>query len=317
MGPINGINLDRVNYFSLEEYIDRIHLCKDTLYHVERTSKEFESYIKFLSNYNDDIILDHLVDSFTNEVQYSNMVERHLIRPEDINKDNVFFDSLSMSHNRIKQLHSFVQKDEESFSYDYRENEARVSYFDDNGEEHIFWYGAEAKDIKRFMDDFINIYKAKGLQIIDISPFLKAALCHLLFVRIHPFGDGNGRTARLIYDMKFTEMINKLYSTNLKISPLHLSMSIYLNQPTYAKKINNIYFDVKHDCNDEINNFFDFILNMTDDQIHYMMTDESKNKLDQLVKFYVASNDYENNQTIGKKKEKKKANKMKIKELLH
>ena len=305
MGPKNGINLDRVNYFSLEEYIDRIHLCKDTLYHVDDTSKEFEKYIKFLSNYPDEAILDHLIDSFTVEMQYSNLVERHLIRPEEINKNNVFFDSLAMNHSRIKQLHKFVQEDEDNFKYDYRDNEARVSYFDDNGKEHIFWYGAEPQDIKKFMDDFINYYKSKGLQMMDISPFLKAALCHLLFVRIHPFGDGNGRTARLIYDMKFTEMINKLYGTNLKISPLHLSMSIYLNQATYVNKLDSIYFDVKHDCNDEINGFFDFILNMTDEQMHYMMTDESKMRLDQLSTFYSDENI------------QKETDKMKIKKLLH
>ena len=309
MGPINGINLDRVKYFNLEEYIDKIHLCKDTLYHVEDTSKEFEQYIKFLSNYPDEAILDHLIDSFRNEVQYSNLVERHLVRPEDISKENVFFDSLAMNHNRIKQLHKFVQEDEENYSYDYRENEARVSYFDDLGKEHIFWYGAEPEDIKKFMDDFINYYKSKGLQMKDISPFLKASLCHLLFVRIHPFGDGNGRTARLIYDMKFTEMINKLYGTNLKISPLHLSMSIYLNQHTYVNKIDNIYFDTKHDCNKEINNFFDFMLNMTDEQMHYMTSDESKMKLDELAYYHLGLKQDEYNQ--------EKANGMKIKKLLH
>ena len=280
MGPLNGVNLERVKYFNLEEYISRIHLCKDTLYHVESTSNEFEKYIKFLSNYNYATILNHLIDSFKHEIQFSNLVERHLVRPEDVNQNNVYFDSLSMSHNRIKQLHSFVQDGEENFRYDYRDTEARVSYYDNSGNEHIFWYGAEPEDIKKFVDDFINIYKAKGVKLLDSSPFLKAALCHLLFVRIHPFTDGNGRTARLIYDMKFTEMINKLYGTNLKISPLHLSMSIYLNHPTYVRKIDDIYFDVKHDCNHEINRFFDFLLNMTDEQIHYMMTDESKRKLD-------------------------------------
>lgn len=312
MGPINGINLSRVHYFSLEEYIDKIHLCRNTLYHVEETSKEFEKYIKFLSNYKDSIILDHLIDSFTNEVQYSNMVERHLVKPESINQNNVFFDSLSMSHNRIKQLHSFVQEDEDNFSYDYRKDEARVSYYDDKGNEHIFWYGAEPEDIKRFMDDYINIYKSKGLQMLDISPFLKAALCHLLFVRIHPFGDGNGRTARLIYDMKFTEMINKLYGTNLKISPLHISMSIYLNQPTYVKKINDIYFDTEHDSNEEINRFFDFLLNMTDDQIHYMTSDESKSKLDNLARFYQGQEE-----EVIQDRGFTKGNKMKLKRLVN
>lgn len=287
MGPINGINLQRVKYFSLEEYIGKIHLCKETLYHVESTSNEFERYIKFLSGYNYATIIDYLIDSFKLEMQYSNMVEKHLIRPEDISENNVFFDSLAMNHSRIKQLHSFVQEDEDNFNYDYRDDEARVSYFDDKGEEHIFWYGAEPEDIKRFMDDYISIYKSNGIKLLDRDPFLKAALCHLLFVRIHPFGDGNGRTARLIHDMKFTKMINSIYNTNLKISPLHLSMSLYLNQPTYARKINDIYFDMEHDSNQEINNFFDFMLNMTDEQIHYMMTDQSKWKLDELARYNV------------------------------
>lgn len=283
MGPINGVNLERVKYFNIEEYIDRITLSSDVLYHVEDTSKAFEEYIKFLSNYPDTVILDHMINSFRNEIEYSNRVERHLVRPEDIQENNVFFDSLSMSHQRIKQLHQFVQEDQDNFKFDYREGEARVSYYDEQGKEHIYWYGAEAEDIKKFMDDYIKFYKSKGLQMIDISPFLKAALCNLIFIRIHPFGDGNGRTSRLLYDMKFTEMINRLYGTNLKISPLHLSMSIYLNQPTYVKKIDNIYFDVEHDCNDEINKFFDFLLNMTDEQLYYMTSERSKKELDRLL----------------------------------
>ena len=284
MGPKDGINLDRVKYFNLEEYVDRINISSDVLYHVEETSKAFEEYIKFLSNYPETVILDHLIDSFKKEVEYSNIMEKHYILPEDINNNSVFFDSLSISHQRIKQLHEFAHSSNPNFRFDYREREARRSWIDKNtGEEHIYWYGAEPEDIKKFMDDYIKFYKTKGMQMIDISPFLKAALCHLLFVRIHPFNDGNSRTSRLLYDMKFTEMINKLYGTNLKISPLHLSMSIYVNQLTYARKIRDIYFDVEHDCNDEINRFIDFLLNMTDEQLHYMMTDESKEALDRLL----------------------------------
>ena len=50
MGPLNGVNLERVKYFNIEEYIDRIKLSSDVLYHVEDTSKAFEEYIKFLSS---------------------------------------------------------------------------------------------------------------------------------------------------------------------------------------------------------------------------------------------------------------------------
>lgn len=312
MGPTNGFNPEKVNYFSLDEYIDRIKLTDNIMRHVEDTSISFQNYIKFLSNYPETVILDHLINSFKDEMLYSNKVEKHLINPEEIKNKNVYFDSLTISHHRIKELHQFVSSDQPNYKFDYRDSSAWVSYFDKSGVEHIFWHAAEPEDIEAFMNDFIKIYKIKGLQGIISNPFLKSALCHLLFLRIHPFNDGNGRTARLIYDMKFTEMINRLYGTNLKISPLHLSMSIYLNQITYVKKIDNIYFDIKHDCNDEINQFFDFILNITDEQINFMTTDESKRKLDELL---IAFENASSADVVEEEIEKEASN-MKIKKLV-
>ena len=91
---------------------------------------------------------------------------------------------------------------------------------------------------------------------------------HLLFVRIHPYVDGNSRTARLLHNSKFTEGINDIYGTKLKISPLNLSRSIYLNKFSYLNILNSIYFDLEHDSNDAINAWFNMMLNMTDEQIY-------------------------------------------------
>jgi len=70
-----------------------------------------------------------------------------------------------------------------------------------------------------------------------------------------------------IHNLKFTETINKIYGMKLKISPLNLSESILINKITYIKKIDNIYFDVKNDTNDAINDWFNYILFMADEQI--------------------------------------------------
>ena len=69
------------------------------------------------------------------------------------------------------------------------------------------------------MNDFIRVYKQGGTSSIYSNPFLASSLIHLLFLRIHPYTDGNGRTARILHNIKFTEMINKLYGTRLKLSP--------------------------------------------------------------------------------------------------
>lgn len=268
MGPANGINLERVPYFPLEEYISRIKLSDDILYHVEETGEQFNEYINKLKQYSNMDIIKFLINSFSNEIVESNKIENHIISPIEINRENIFMNSMHMSNKRIKELHKFVTRSETLD--DYRTDDARVSYFDNDGMEHIFWYGANPEDIKKFMDDFINIYQNRSMSAIDMNPFIKSALIHLLFVRIHPFGDGNGRTARIIHTIKLTQMINKIYGCNFKISPLHLSQSILLNKPTYLKRINNIYFDSEHDSNNEINKYLDFMLDMVDEQLYFM-----------------------------------------------
>ena len=128
------------------------------------------------------------------------------------------------------------------------------------------------------MTDFIKIYKKNDISILMNNPFLKSALIHLLFIRIHPYLDGNGRTARLLHNSKFTDSINRIYGTKLKISPLNLSRSIALNKISYTKAINQIYFDLEHDSNAAINNYFNMMLNMADEQIYF--SSEELDKID-------------------------------------
>lgn len=268
MGPKNGINLEKVSYFSMEEYIDKIKLETSLLQHLDETSKEFDNYLKKLASYGNYSMIQYWIDSLAKEIQYSQEIEnQHIILPNELEKSGVFFDTLQISHNRIKKLHQFVTKSETPT--DYRKGEIKVSRLTQGMEEEIFWYGVQPEDLKQFLNDFIKIYKNSSLAFINSNPFLKSALMHLLFVRIHPFTDGNGRTARMIHNIKFTESINKIYGMNLKICPLNLSLSILVNKPTYAKRINNIYFDLEHDCNEELNLWFDFVLNMIDEQIYY------------------------------------------------
>lgn len=269
MGPTNGINLAKVKYFSIEEYVNKIKLTDNLLNHMEETNKEFDKYLQKLAQYDDETIIYYWIISLEKEITYSNLIEKHYIDAKTLLDNDVFFDNFQMSHSRIKRLHQIaIDKKFDSEPECYRKKEARVSRITQSKMEEIFWYGAEPEDLKPFMDDFIKFYKANSLSSINNNPFLKSALAHLIFVRIHPFSDGNGRTARMIHNIKFTEAINKIYGTNLRLCPLNLSQSILINQPTYAKRINNIYFDLEHDCNQEINQWFDFILNMVDEQLY-------------------------------------------------
>ena len=150
MSPINGCNPIKPTYFSLEEYVNKIELSDNVRYHIEETSEEFDKYIKILTSFDEATILYFLIFSFEKEMEDSNLIENHIINPKEINEKNVFFDSLTISHKRIKDLHQFVT--DNKLEYDYRKDEVRVSYIDKkNNQEKIYWYGVNQEDIKQFI----------------------------------------------------------------------------------------------------------------------------------------------------------------------
>ncbi len=70
-----------------------------------------------------------------------------------------------------------------------------------------------------------------------------------------------------------------------------------LNQYTYVNRINDIYFDLEHDSNHEINRWFDFVLNMVDEQLYY-----GKEKIPRFKK--LVPDIFENNPKIGEEVKK-------------
>ena len=61
MPIIDGMNEDYIEYFSLEEYINRIKLLPRVLEHLEETNKEFDSYMNKLSKYDEEYIINYWI----------------------------------------------------------------------------------------------------------------------------------------------------------------------------------------------------------------------------------------------------------------
>lgn len=268
-GLYGKMNAERIKYFNIYDLVKGFKLNSDSLEHLQDVSFKFDEYMKNLTAFNNRAILRFLIESFNSEIYVSNLIEDHLIKPQDISESDSFFDSLSISHKRIKDLHKELTK--EHMEYEYRDEEAWVHSVR-NGIETIYWYAVEPEDIKKFMNDFITFYRNKSTNLVDSSLFIKTSLVHLLFMRIHPFKDGNGRTSRILHDMKFVEMVNKVYGYNLRISPLHLSQGIWRNRNEYYKRINALSFDLNHveENNEALNNWIQFILNMYEEELNFM-----------------------------------------------
>lgn len=65
------------------------------------------------------------------------------------------------------------------------------------GHEKIHFEAPKAERLASEMSKFVEWFNAPSAA----DPVLKAGIAHFWFVTIHPFGDGNGRTARAIADM--------------------------------------------------------------------------------------------------------------------
>ncbi len=80
------------------------------------------------------------------------------------------------------------------------------------------------EDIVNLMREFVEWINSE--EVVHLNPFIRASLSHYYFCVIHPFWDGNGRTARLMEAIL-------LQSSNIKYVPRELSNYYYRNVDEY------------------------------------------------------------------------------------
>lgn len=80
------------------------------------------------------------------------------------------------------------------------------------------------KDIQILMAEYIKWFNSKNIQAL--TPVVRSTLAHYYLSLIHPFGDGNGRTARIIE-------ATVLRASGIKYLPTMLSNYYYKNMDEY------------------------------------------------------------------------------------
>ncbi len=112
-----------------------------------------------------------------------------------------------LTENFIRELHSLILK--ESYEVDAITSEKKLTKKKVNVGEYkslpnhvktktgeMFWF-ASPEETPAKMNDLINWYR-ESLDDKNKNPILIASEFHYRFIRIHPFDDGNGRTARIL-----------------------------------------------------------------------------------------------------------------------
>lgn len=124
----------------------------------------------------------------------------------------------------IRELHKIITSDvpdENNVPGRYRNGLVHVG---DKAHGGVYTPPKIIEDIQNLMKEFVEWMNSD--EILHLNPFIRASLSHYYFCVIHPFWDGNGRTARLL------EAII-LQSSNIKYVPRELSNYYYRNVDEY------------------------------------------------------------------------------------
>ncbi|MCB2192837.1 MAG: Fic family protein [Deltaproteobacteria bacterium] len=133
-------------------------------------------------------------------------------------------DDFRVSEKLIKSLHKTITEGIEHPTNTpgvYREHSVKVGNREHGG---VYTPPKIRPDIEKLMGEFISWINSEDL--LNEEPLVRAALAHFHFAAIHPFADGNGRTARLLESVI-------LRADGMRYVPTMLSNYYYNHVDTY------------------------------------------------------------------------------------
>ena len=162
----------------------------------------------------------------------------------------------------LKRIHAIMTKYLVDESGCFRHGEEGVV----NGEQCIFM-APPARLVPQLIDElFAWMNRVQG----EVHPLILASVFHYEFVFIHPFGDGNGRMARL-----WQTALLANWEEFFKYMPIE----------SMIKKNQNEYYKAIYNCNNAGNSteFIEFMLKMINDTIDEMMNSKEMQDKSQLL----------------------------------
>ena len=279
---------DGISYFNVFKLLSNLEIDNSVLEHLAEVENSFDAYLKKVFSYGKEDAMTFLTLELYNELLYSNQIEEaKILPPSDILRYNLVSIGKYLTNKKICQIQEIFL---ENVIMPYPKGEYRTVpvFINHNGD--IIYYAPNANAVPDFMADFIKFYNKINDNLINNNPFIKASLIHLLFVKIHPFVDGNGRVARILHNIKFTDLVNQNYavdlskSLDLKLAPVNISYSIFNNRQSYYDKLGKIDFNENSNCNFEINRWIDFLLYMYEEQLFYYQNSSKIKNLNDTLK---------------------------------
>lgn len=132
----------------------------------------------------------------------------------------------------------------------FRKNKKEQNYLHDGLK--IYFYPPAPRQVSKFMDNWEQYAKRE-----DVDCLLQLAVMQAQFENIHPFMDGNGRTARILIPLS-------LYKSKVISLPMfYISTQLYKHQQSYYQKLTGIREE------DNWNSWVEFLLGEIASQATY------------------------------------------------
>lgn len=264
--------------------VKNLKIYDNTLFHLEDTKEKYKEYIDKLLTLDAKKLKYFLLNLKNREIinnQEAELEESFLLelfkltqRKDSIDITMKHFEDNSLDKIELQKIHRVVIKgstDDIVNNYDYRsDNDKWVGHYGTNGQQRVDYYPPDHNDIDELINitlDYLNNSNERTDEFNDI--FIKPFIVHALIAYIQPFGNGNTRLARVIQHGKICKMTNEIYDTEFATPTIYLSKNYLLTRRQYRDLIKNIA--VNKD-NDSWNKWFNYNLNMVDEQVYYLDT---------------------------------------------
>ena len=154
-------------------------------------------------------------------------------KADDLFKAYKFSQNKKLNKKNVLKVHSILSQN--LLSLNHRERIRVNPMFILNEEDRIEYITCELDKVKSEWNKlFRDIKKLRKTDLDLLEVFYYAAFIHLVFLKIHPLQDGNGRTARLIEKWFLREKIGD------EAISIELEKNYYSNKPKYYNNIRRI-----------------------------------------------------------------------------
>ena len=243
--------------------------------HENDTEELYTNYINDVIELNGDNFISYLnaiksveiVDNQSLEKEDSFLMSLYMQTERTNGIDFLINNGVILNRDAFINAHKLILKGTSSQKFsekDHRtDNEAFVVRIE-NGNPKIRYFALPYTDIEEAIKKIIEFYNS---DTYDDRIFLKSQIIHGLVGSLQLFDDGNTRYARILQNIKLSELNNKKYNYNLPLPVLYGTRAYFPHRSKYRELIGNLAINSNYENWDA---WFNFNLNRTEDGIFFI-----------------------------------------------